>query len=224
PEERLKLSKIMEEEKRWIAVPTWRIPERLERWHSLIKYLKYKTKDLQKVCYVPHFKVGWAWWTCSRVIFPLQEGSHLEVQGYWHLTPERGWPSTYAVRITWYSRDLLDRCNTRLCRHFSCIALISLFTAGEVRRAIRGEQLLSCCKFPRAHRYQVPSLQYLALKVVSDVRSQGENPTWKQWRRDNRRGLRMAKQNSRGDKQRGGKPPTKGADFPGLAKVLGILA
>nr|ANT87092.1 vif protein [Simian immunodeficiency virus] len=214
----------MEEEKRWIAVPTWRIPERLERWHSLIKYLKYKTKDLQKVCYVPHYKVGWAWWTCSRVIFPLQEGSHLEVQGYWNLTPERGWLSTYAVRITWYSRNFW----TDVTPDYADILLHSTyfpcFTAGEVRRAIRGEQLLSCCKFPRAHRYQVPSLQYLALKVVSDVRSQRENPTWKQWRRDNRRGLRMAKQNSRGDKQRGGKPPTKGADFPGLAKVLGILA
>ncbi|AFV26249.1 truncated vif protein [Simian immunodeficiency virus] len=88
----------MEEEKRWIVVPTWRIPGRLERWHSLIKHLKYNTKDLQKACYVPHHKVGWAWWTCSRVIFPLQEESHLEIQGYWNLTPEKGWLSTYAVR------------------------------------------------------------------------------------------------------------------------------
>ncbi|AAA91932.1 vif protein [Simian immunodeficiency virus] len=214
----------MEEEKRWIAVPTWRIPERLERWHSLIKYLKYKTKDLQKVCYVPHHKVGWAWWTCSRVIFPLQEKSQLEVQGYWNLTPERGWLSTHAVRITWYSRnfwtDVTPDCADILLHstYFPC------FTAGEVRRAIRGEQLLSCCRFPRAHKTQVPSLQYLALRVVSYVRSQRENPTWKQWRRDNRRSLRMAKQNSRGDKQRGSKPPTKGVDFPGLAKVLGILA
>ncbi|AFV26150.1 vif protein [Simian immunodeficiency virus] len=214
----------MEEEKRWIAVPTWRIPGRLERWHSLIKHLKYTTKELQKVCYVPHYKVGWAWWTCSRVIFPLQEDSYLEVQGYWSLTPERGWLGTYAVRITWYSRnfwtDVTPDCADTLLHstYFPC------FSAGEVRRAIRGEQLLSCCRFPKAHKNQVPSLQYLALRVVSHVRSQREDPTWKQWRRDNRRSFRMVKQDGRRYKQRGSESSTKGADFPGLAKVLGILA
>ncbi|AFV26101.1 vif protein [Simian immunodeficiency virus] len=214
----------MEEEKRWIVVPTWRIPGRLEKWHSLIKHLKYNTKDLQQACYVPHHKVGWAWWTCSRVIFPLQGESHLEVQGYWNLTPEKGWLSTYAVRITWYSRNFWtdvtpDYADTLLHgSYFSC------FTAGEVRRAIRGEQLLSCCKFPRAHRNQVPSLQYLALSVVSHGRSQGEDPTRKQWRRNNRRSLRVAEQNGGRTKQGSSKSPAKRANFPGLAKVLGILA
>nr|ANT87546.1 vif protein [Simian immunodeficiency virus] len=214
----------MEEEKNWIVVPTWRIPERLERWHSLIKHLKYNTKDLQMACYVPHHKVGWAWWTCSRVIFPLRDETHLEVQGYWNLTPEKGWLSTYAVRITWYSRNFWtdvtpDYADTLLhSTYFPC------FSEGEVRRAIRGEKLLSCCKFPKAHKNQVPSLQYLALTVVSHVRSQREDPTWKQWGRNNRRSLRMAKQNSRRNKQGSSKSPAEGANFPGLAKVLGILA
>ncbi|AAC56560.2 vif protein [Simian immunodeficiency virus] len=214
----------MEEEKNWIVVPTWRIPERLERWHSLIKHLKYNTKDLQMACYVPHHKVGWAWWTCSRVIFPLRDKTHLEVQGYWNLTPEKGWLSTHAVRITWYSRnfwtDVTPDCADTLLHstYFPC------FSEGEVQRAIRGEKLLSCCKFPKAHKNQVPSLQYLALTVVSHVRSQREDPTWKQWRGNNRRGLRMAKQNSRRNKQGSSKSPAEGANFPGLAKVLGILA
>nr|ABA54147.1 vif protein [Simian immunodeficiency virus]ABA54156.1 vif protein [Simian immunodeficiency virus]ABA54165.1 vif protein [Simian immunodeficiency virus] len=214
----------MEEEKNWIVVPTWRIPERLERWHSLIKHLKYNTKDLQMACYVPHHKVGWAWWTCSRVIFPLRDKTHLEVQGYWNLTPEKGWLSTHAVRITWYSRnfwtDVTPDCADTLLHstYFPC------FSEGEVQRAIRGEKLLSCCKFPKAHKNQVPSLQYLALTVVSHVRSQREDPTWKQWRGNNRRGFRMAKQNSRRNKQGSSKSPAEGANFPGLAKVLGILA
>ncbi|AAA91941.1 vif protein [Simian immunodeficiency virus] len=214
----------MEEEKRWIVVPTWRIPGRLERWHSLIKHLKYNTKELSKACYVPHHKVGWAWWTCSRVIFPLQGEAHLEVQGYWNLTPEKGWLSEYAVRITWYTRnfwsDVTPDCADQLLHgtYFPC------FTAGEVRRAIRGEKLLSCCRFTKAHKNQVPSLQYLALKVVEHVRSQRENTARKQWRRGNRGSIRVATQNGRGHKPRGSKPSTEGTDFPGLAKVLGILA
>ncbi|AFV26240.1 vif protein [Simian immunodeficiency virus] len=214
----------MQEEKRWVMVPTWRIPGRLERWHSLIKHLKYNTRELQKVCYVPHHKVGWAWWTCSRVIFPLQGETHLEIQGYWNLTPEKGWLSTYAVRITWYTRNFW----TDVTPDYADVLLhgtyFTCFSEGEVRRAIRGEQLLSCCRFPKAHRHQVPSLQYLALRVVSYVRSQGKNPTWKQWRRDSRGSLRLARKNGRRNEQGGRKSSTKGTNFPGVAKVLGILA
>ncbi|AFV26258.1 vif protein [Simian immunodeficiency virus] len=213
----------MQEEKRWVVVPTWRIPGRLEKWHSLIKYLKYNTRELQKVCYVPHHKVGWAWWTCSRVIFPLQGEAHLEIQGYWNLTPEKGWLSTYAVRITWYARNFWTDVTPDYADVLLHSTYFTCFSEGEVRRAIRGEQLLSCCRFPKAHKNQVPSLQYLALRVVSDVRSQRENPTWKQWRRNSRGSLRMATQNGRGHKQGGREPSTKGTDFPGVAKVLGIL-
>nr|ATU79165.1 vif protein [Human immunodeficiency virus 2] len=215
----------MEEDKRWIVVPTWRVPGRMEKWHSLIKYLKYKTKDLKEVCYVPHHKVGWAWWTCSRVIFPLKQNSHLEIQAYWNLTPERGWLSSYAVRITWYSEkfwtDVTPDCADSLIHstYFSC------FTAGEVRRAIRGEKLLSCCNYPKAHRSQVPSLQFLALAVVQqNGRPQRGSPTRKQWRRDYRRGLRLARKHSGSHKQRGSESPAPGAYFPGVAEILEILA
>nr|AKC34150.1 vif protein [Human immunodeficiency virus 2] len=215
----------MEEDKSWIVVPTWRVPGRMEKWHSLVKYLKHKTKDLAKVCYVPHHKVGWAWWTCSRVIFPLGEESYLEIQAYWNLTPERGWLSTYAVRITWYSEkfwtDVTPDCADSLIHstYFSC------FTAGEVRRAIRGEKLLSCCNYPRAHKSKVSSLQYLALVVVQqNGRPQGDSAPRKQWRRNYRRGLRVARQDCSSHKQRGGEPSAPGAYFPGVAEVLEILA
>nr|AAP97006.1 Vif [Simian immunodeficiency virus] len=213
----------MEEEKRWIAVPTWRIPHRLERWHSLVKYLKYNTKDLEKAVYVPHHKVGWAWWTCSRVIFPLEKEAHLEVQGYWNLTPEKGWLSSYAVRLTWYTRNFWTDVTPDLADILIHGAYFSCYTQGEVRRAIRGEQILSCCNFPSAHQHQVSSLQFLALRALQDG-SKRANPSREQWGRDNRRSLRLARKNSRGCQQNSSKPLTKRAHFPGLEKVLGILA
>nr|AAP97007.1 Vif [Simian immunodeficiency virus] len=213
----------MEEEKRWIAVPTWRIPHRLERWHSLIKYLKYNTKELQKAVYVPHHKVGWAWWTCSRVIFPLQGETHLEVQGYWNLTPEKGWLSTYAVRITWYTRNFWSDVTPEVADQLLHGTYFSCYTQGEVKRAIRGEQILSCCNFPTAHQGQVSSLQFLALRALQNG-TKGTNPPRKQRGGNNRRGLRMAGKNSGGYKQGSGESFAKRADFPGLAKVLGILA
>nr|AKC34183.1 vif protein [Human immunodeficiency virus 2] len=215
----------MEEDKNWIVVPTWRVPGRMERWHSLVKYLKYRTGDLEGVRYVPHHKVGWAWWTCSRVIFPLIGESHLEIQAYWNLTPEKGWLSSYSVRLTWYTEgfwtDVTPDCADILIHstYFSC------FTAGEVRRAIRGEKLLSCCNYPQAHKVQVPSLQYLALVVVQqNDRPQRKGTTRKQWRRDRCRGLRVARQDYRSPKQRGSEPSAPRAHFPGVAKVLEILA
>ncbi|AHC98494.1 vif protein [Human immunodeficiency virus 2] len=214
----------MEEEKRWIVVPTWRVPGRMERWHSLVKYLKHRTKELSKVCYVPHHKVGWAWWTCSRVIFPLEGESHLEIQAYWNLTPEKGWLSTYAVRITWYTRGFWSDVTPDYADQLLHGTYFSCYTAGEVRRAIRGEQLLSCCNFPSAHKGQVPSLQFLALKIVQDVRPQRKNTTWKLRRRNSGRSLRMARVNSHSHKPRGSKSSAQGTYFPGVAKVLGILA
>nr|AKC34146.1 vif protein [Human immunodeficiency virus 2] len=215
----------MEEDKNWIVVPTWRVPGRMERWHSLVKYLKYRTRDLEKVRYVPHHKVGWAWWTCSRVIFPLEGSSHLEIQAYWNLTPEKGWLSSYSVRLTWYTEefwtDVTPDCADILIHstYFSC------FMAGEVRRAIRGEKLLSCCNYPQAHKAQVPSLQYLALVVVQqNDRPQRKGTARKQRRRDYCRGFRVARQDYRGLKQRGSEPSAPRAYFPGVAKVLEILA
>ncbi|BAM76174.1 vif protein [Human immunodeficiency virus 2] len=215
----------MEEDKNWIVVPTWRVPGRMEKWHSLVKYLKYRTKDLEKVRYVPHHKVGWAWWTCSRVIFPLEGKSHLEIQAYWNLTPEKGWLSSYAVRITWYT----ERFWTDVTPDYADILIhstyFSCFTAGEVRRAIRGEKLLSCCNYPQAHKVQVPSLQYLALVVVQqNGRPQRKGTSRKQWRRDHWRGLRVARQDYRSLEQRGSGPSAPRAHFPGVAKVLEILA
>ncbi|AFV26276.1 vif protein [Simian immunodeficiency virus] len=216
----------MEEEKSWVTVPTWRIPRRMERWHSLIKHLKFNTKELQKVCYVPHNKVGWAWWTCSRVIFPLEKESHLEVQGYWNLTPEKGWLSSYAVRITWYSRNFWTDVTPDVADQLIHSTYFSCYTQGEVRRAIRGEQILSCCKYPSAHKRQVPSLQFLALRILhkQNGKCKRENPTRNQWGRNNRRGFRVAIQHSGSSKQGSSKTSAQGADFPGLAKVLGILA
>nr|AKC34148.1 vif protein [Human immunodeficiency virus 2] len=215
----------MEEGKNWIVVPTWRVPGRMERWHSLVKYLKYRTKDLERVRYVPHHKVGWAWWTCSRVIFPLEGESHLEIQAYWNLTPERGWLSSYSVRLTWYT----DKFWTDVTPDYADILIHSTyfccFTAGEVRRAIRGEKLLSCCNYPQAHKVQVPSLQYLALVVVQqNDRPQRKGATRNKWRRDHWRGLRLAREDRRSLEQGGGKPSAPRAYFPGVAKVLEILA
>nr|AKC34211.1 vif protein [Human immunodeficiency virus 2] len=216
----------MEEEKNWIVVPTWKIPGRLEKWHSLVKYLKYKTKELQQVSYVPHHKVGWAWWTCSRVIFPLRKGAYLEVQGYWNLTPERGLLSSYAVRLTWYKESFFTDVTPDVADQLLHGSYFSCFTANEVRRAIRGEKILSHCNYPSAHTGQVPSLQFLALRVIQEGKdgSQGESTTRKQRRRDNRRGIRMARDNSRKSQQNSSQPSTQGTYFPGLAEVLGILA
>nr|AKC34197.1 vif protein [Human immunodeficiency virus 2] len=216
----------MEEEKNWIVVPTWRIPGRLERWHSLVKYLKHRTKEWQQVSYVPHHKVGWAWWTCSRVIFPLKEGAHLEVQGYWNLTPERGLLSSYAVRLTWHKRSFFTDVTPNVADQLLHGSYFSCFTAGEVRRAIRGEQILSHCNYPSAHTGQVPSLQFLALRVVKEGRdgSQGESTTRKQRRRNNSRGIRVARGNNRKTQQSSSQPLTQGTHFSGLAKILGILA
>nr|AKC34195.1 vif protein [Human immunodeficiency virus 2] len=213
----------MEEEKNWIVVPTWRIPGRLERWHSLVKYLKYRTGELQQASYVPHHKVGWAWWTCSRVILPLKEGAHLEVQGYWNLTPDRGFLSTYAVRLTWYKKNFYTDVTPDVADQLLHGSYFSCFSAGEVRRAIRGEKILSYCSYPTAHKGQVPSLQFLALKVVRDG-SQGKNATRKQRRRDSRRGIRMARKNNNRAQQGSSQPPAPRTYFPGLAEVLGILA
>nr|AKC34313.1 vif protein [Human immunodeficiency virus 2] len=216
----------MEEEKRWIVVPMWRIPDRLEKWHSLIKYLKYRTKELQQVSYVPHHKVGWAWWTCSRVIFPLKRGAYLEIQGYWNLTPERGFLSSYAVRMTWYKESFYTDVTPDVADQLLHGSYFSCFSAGEVRRAIRGEKVLSYCNYPSGHKGQVPSLQFLALRVVQRGKdgSQGESATRKQRRRDSRRDLRVARKNSSRNQQGSSQSPAQGTHFPGLAEVLGILA
>nr|AKC34198.1 vif protein [Human immunodeficiency virus 2] len=216
----------MEEEKNWIAVPTWRIPGRLEKWHSLIKYLKHRTKELQQVSYVPHHKVGWAWWTCSRVIFPLKEGAHLEIQGYWNLTPERGFLSSYAVRLTWYKKSFYTDVTPDVADQLLHGSYFACFTANEVRRAIRGEKILSYCNYPSAHKGQVPSLQFLALSVVQERRNgpQGESTTRKQRRRNSRRSIRVARKNNNRAQQGSCQSSAQGTYFPGLAEVLGILA
>ncbi|BAM76156.1 vif protein [Human immunodeficiency virus 2] len=216
----------MEEEKNWIVVPTWRIPDRLEKWHSLVKHLKHRTRELQQVSYVPHHKVGWAWWTCSRVIFPLNKGAWLEIQGYWNLTPERGFLSSYAVRLTWYEENFYTDVTPDVADQLLHGTYFSCFTANEVRRAIRGEKILSYCNYPSAHERQVPSLQFLALRVVQEGKngSKGEGATRKQRRRDNRRGIRLARKNNNRAQQGSGQPFTPGTHFPGLAEVLGILA
>ncbi|AAK55276.1 vif protein [Simian immunodeficiency virus] len=215
----------MEEGKRWVAVPVWRISRRIvERWHSCIKFHKYKTRELEKACYVPHHKVGWAWYTASRVIFPLEEGSHLEVQVYWNLTPEKGWLSSYAVRITWYSEKFWTDVTPDVADQLAHSTYFPCFAAHAVRQAIRGEQVLSYCGYAVAHHSSVQSLQLLALKVVlQNDRPKGKNPTRKQWRRNNRRGLRMVTQYSGGPESNSSTTPTKRVNFPGLEKVLGIL-
>ncbi|ALA65438.1 vif protein [Human immunodeficiency virus 2] len=213
----------MEEEKRWIVVPTWRIEGRLERWHSIVKYYKHKTGEAKEWRYVPHHKVGWAWWTASRVIIPLLEGETLEIQAYWNLTPERGWLSRYAVRLTWYNKDFYTDVIPDVAEHLVHSAYFSCFAAFAVRQAIRGEKVTSFCSYPQAHKSQVQSLQFLALKAWQNG-SQGKGPSRKQRGGNNRRGLRVARDNSHTNQQGGSKSSASRAHFPGLAKILGILA
>nr|ALS54490.1 vif protein [Simian immunodeficiency virus] len=157
----------MEREKQWVMRVTWKVSgELITKWQGIVRFWMQKRKLNWK--YQMHYEIHWAWYTMSRYTMPLEKGD-IKVDLFWHLTPERGWLSTYAVGIQYFSREGTYR--TELdpqtadsmihCHYFNC------FTERAIQKAIRGERFVFC-NYPEGHKQtgQVQTLQFLALVAV----------------------------------------------------------
>nr|AAA64259.1 vif [Simian immunodeficiency virus] len=155
----------MNQEKEWVMRVTWKVSgDLITKWQGIVKY--WMTKRNLKWQYMMHYQINWAWYTMCRYIIPIGLEGEIQIDCYWHLTPERGWLSTYAIGIQYLGavgnfRTELDPATADGMIHlhyFSC------FTERAIQKAIRGERFVFC-QFPEGHKTtgKVPSLQYLAL-------------------------------------------------------------
>nr|P27983.1 RecName: Full=Virion infectivity factor; Short=Vif; AltName: Full=Q protein; AltName: Full=SOR protein [Simian immunodeficiency virus (AGM3 ISOLATE)]AAA91915.1 vif protein [Simian immunodeficiency virus] len=156
----------MNQEKEWVMRVTWKVPEELiTKWQGIVRYWM-RTRKLDWK-YRMHYQITWAWYTMSRYEIPLGQHGSIHVDLYWHLTPEKGWLSTYAEGIQylsnrdpWYRTELDPATADSLIHthYFTC------FTERAIRKALLGQRF-TFCQFPEGHKKtgQVPSLQYLAL-------------------------------------------------------------
>ncbi|AAC57053.1 vif protein [Simian immunodeficiency virus - agm.tan-1] len=168
----------MEREKLWVTRLTWRVSgEHIDKWKGIVKY--HMRNRLQDWTYLMHYQCGWAWYTCSRFLIPLGGEGKIVVDCYWHLTPEQGWLSTYAVAISFenwqntYKTEVTPDVADHMihCHYFPC------FTDRAIQQAIRGESFLWCTykegHVAENHWGQVRSLQFLALTVYTDFLRNG---------------------------------------------------
>nr|ALS54442.1 vif protein [Simian immunodeficiency virus] len=159
----------MEREKQWVMRLTWKVSgDQITKWQGIVRF--WMGKRELKWQYQMHYQIHWAWYTMSKYRIPLESGD-IEVDIYWHLTPEQGWLSTYAVGIQYLSKT--GQYRTELdpqtadsmihCHYFNC------FTERAIQKAIRGERFIFC-NFPEGHKKtgQVQTLQFLALVAVQD--------------------------------------------------------
>nr|ALS54562.1 vif protein [Simian immunodeficiency virus] len=159
----------MEREKEWVMRITWKVSgDLITRWQGIVRF--WMTKRNLQWQYKMHYQITWAWYTQGRYIIPVGKGN-IVIDLYWHLTPERGWLSTYAVGICY--QDLNSTYWTELdpgtadsmvhCHYFNC------FTERAIQKAIRGERFIFC-NYPEGHKQpgQVQTLQLLALQAVQN--------------------------------------------------------
>nr|ALS54426.1 vif protein [Simian immunodeficiency virus] len=159
----------MEREKQWVMRVTWKVPgELITKWQGIVRY--WMEKRQLKWQYQMHYQIHWAWYTMCKYKIPLKSGE-IEVDIYWHLAPEKGWLSTYAIGIQYLSKT--GQYRTELdpqtadsmihCHYFNC------FTERAIQKAIRGERFVFC-NFPEGHKKtgQVQTLQFLALVAVQN--------------------------------------------------------
>nr|ALS54482.1 vif protein [Simian immunodeficiency virus] len=159
----------MEREKTWVMRITWKVSgDQITKWQGIVRFWMQKRK--LNWIYQMHYEIHWAWYTMSRYTIPLEKGD-IKVDLFWHLTPEKGWLSTYAVGIQYLSKKGSYR--TELdpqtadsmihCHYFNC------FTERAIQKAIRGERFVFC-NYPEGHKQtgQVQTLQFLALVAVQN--------------------------------------------------------
>nr|ALS54514.1 vif protein [Simian immunodeficiency virus] len=169
----------MEREKTWVMRIVWKVSgDQITKWQGIVRFWMQKRNLNWK--YQMHYEIHWAWYTMSRYTIPLEAGD-IKIDIYWHLTPEKGWLSTYAVGIQYFSKE--GNYRTELdpqiadsmihCHYFNC------FTERAIQKAIRGERFVFC-NYPEGHKQtgQVQTLQLLALVAVQNgIREQRNKRT-----------------------------------------------
>nr|ALS54618.1 vif protein [Simian immunodeficiency virus] len=168
----------MEREKEWVMRLTWKVSgDLITKWQGITRY--WMNKRNLKWEYEMHYQIHWAWYTMSRYSIPLKDGK-IVVDLYWHLTPEQGWLSTYAVGIQYLSNQ--GQYRTEVDPHTADSLIhqeyFNCFTDRAIQKALRGERFIFC-NYPEGHKQlgQVQTLQFLALQAVQNGlrrnRSQG---------------------------------------------------
>nr|ALS54418.1 vif protein [Simian immunodeficiency virus] len=217
----------MEREKQWVTRITWKVSgEQITEWQGIVRFwMKKRGLSWQ---YQMHYQIHWAWYTMSKYRIPLDSGD-IEVDIYWHLTPEKGWLSTYAVGIQYLSK--IGQYRTELdpqtadsmihCHYFNC------FTERAIQKAIRGERFVFCT-YPEGHKQtgQVQTLQFLALVAVQNgIRKQRAKRSKTRMVRDLgfRQGAvgRMAKRYVKGPQQGSTKTLWQRAPVPSMELLSG---
>nr|ALS54578.1 vif protein [Simian immunodeficiency virus] len=159
----------MEREKEWVVRITWKVSgELITKWQGIVRF--WMTKRQLPWKYEMHYQIHWAWYTMSRYRIPLKNGE-IVIDLYWHLTPEKGWLSTYAVGIQYLGNQ--GQYRTEIDPHTADSMIhteyFTCFTERAIQKAIRGERFIFC-NYPEGHKQlgQVQTLQFLALQVVQD--------------------------------------------------------
>nr|ALS54394.1 vif protein [Simian immunodeficiency virus] len=217
----------MEIEKQWVMRLTWKVSgELITKWQGIVRFWMQKRELKWK--YEMHYQITWAWYTMSRYTIPLKTGE-IHVDLYWHLAPEKGWLSTYAVGIQYLSKEGSYR--TELdpqtadsmvhCHYFNC------FTERAIQKAIRGERFVFC-NYPEGHKQtgQVQTLQFLALVAVQNgIRGQRFKRTKTRMARDlgSRQGAvgRMVKRHVNRSQQRSTKTFWQRTPVPSMELLSG---
>nr|ALS54402.1 vif protein [Simian immunodeficiency virus] len=217
----------MEREKQWVMRVTWKVSgDLITKWQGIVRY--WMQKRGLNWTYQMHYEIHWAWYTMSRYIIPIEKGD-ITIDLYWHLTPERGWLSTYAVGIQYlakkgnYRTELDPQTADSLihCHYFNC------FTERAIQKAIRGERFVFC-NYPEGHKKtgQVQTLQFLALVAVQNgIREQRYKGTKTRMVRNLGFGQgavgRMAKRHVSRSQQRGTKTFWQRAPVPSMELLSG---
>ncbi|AAA21506.1 vif protein [Simian immunodeficiency virus - agm.sab-1] len=229
-------------EKHWIVRPLWKVTGgQQERWTSLVKYHMHVSKQCVHWRYTPHTKIRWNWYSYQEWVIPLKDGALIKVTNYWHLTPEKGWLETYATGIGYSKGEWFTELDPWTADHIIHWSYFPCFTDRAVQQAIRGEKYL-WCKHQVGHQPtgQVPSLQYLALRVYTNGlrrvaptsrRGSSQGSPQESQRRDTRMARnmgfaqravrRMAPRHVTGPQFRGPVPLPKESPFPSLVEYCG---
>ncbi|AAT68804.1 vif protein [Simian immunodeficiency virus] len=156
-------------EKEWIVRLTHKIPvNKLDKWCSAIKRGKYKTKELQAIKWIHHYELRRAFYTQTKIVFPVTEEGKVVVEIFWSLAPEKGWMPSMAVGISWEQTGWQTELTPDLADHLIHLRYFPCFSQQAVTQALKGEKLLQQCQ--QYHRGPEgkgpPSLQYLALRTA----------------------------------------------------------
>ncbi|ALS54626.1 vif protein [Simian immunodeficiency virus] len=210
--------------KEWVMRITWRVSgDLITKWQGIARF--WMNKRGLPWQYTMHYKIHWAWYTMSRYTIPVGRGQ-IVIDLYWHLTPEKGWLSTYAVGIQyldlqssyWTEVDPETADSIVHCHYFNC------FTERAVQKAIRGERFIFC-NYPEGHKQtgQVQTLQLLALiKVQNVIREQRTKARMARNLGPGQRAMgRVAKRYVTRSKPRSFTPFWQGAPVPSLELLSG---